>query len=104
MNSTTRAKLEKAGFRVGSAAEFLGLSETESKLVAIRLALAGKLKERRNELGLTQTELARRLDSSQSRVAKMEAGDASVSVDLLVKAILTTGAGTKEIGKALAIA
>lgn len=104
MNSTTRNKLGRAGFRIGSADEFLGLNEAESKLVAIRLALAEKLKTRRRELGLTQTDLARRLESSQSRIAKMEAGDSSVSVDLLMKAILTTGANTKEIGRVLAIA
>jgi DNA-binding XRE family transcriptional regulator len=89
---STRAKLEKAGFAVGTADEFLGLSETESKLVAVKLALASDLKQRRLKAGITQTELAKQLQSSQSRIAKMEAADPSVSVDLLLKALFSTGA------------
>lgn len=102
MNTKTRNKLERAGFRIGSADEFLKLSEADSQLVSIRLALADQLKARRQKLGLTQTDLARRLASSQSRIAKMEAGDPTVSVDLLMKAILTTGTKARDIAKAVA--
>lgn len=104
MNTATRAKLERAGFKVGSADEFLGLSAAESKLVDIRLALADQLKKRRVESGLSQTSLATRLKSSQSRIAKMEAASPDVSLDLLVKAILATGAKPKEIAAAVAAA
>src|SRR5581483_4278956 len=47
---------------------------------------------RRAELGLSQAVVAKRLGSSQSRVAKMEAGDPSVSLDLLLRALLALGA------------
>ncbi len=93
MDARKRRRVESAGFKVGTAAEFLGLTEAESRYVDLKLALARQLARRRNELGLTQVQLARRLESSQSRVAKMEAGDASVSIDLLVTALLAMGLG-----------
>ena len=70
-------------------------------LVEVKLALADALRARRAKLGWTQEALARRLGSSQSRVAKMEAGDGSVSIDLLVRALAGLGATRKELAKAL---
>ena len=102
MKTEKRKKLENAGWKVGSADEFLDLSAEESALVSIRLALAQKLKGRRLRLGLSQVQLARRLGSSQSRVAKMEAAEPDISVDLLVRGMLATGAKPKEVGAALA--
>ncbi|MEO6237419.1 MAG: helix-turn-helix transcriptional regulator [Vicinamibacterales bacterium] len=101
MNKTKRTRLEAAGWRVGSATDFLGLSPEESALVETRLALSQALRARRVAHGLTQGELARRLKSSQSRVAKMEAGDKTVSVDLLVKALFSLGAKPRDVGRAL---
>jgi len=51
--------------------------------------------------GLTQTELAKHLGSSQSRVAKLEAGDTSVSLDLLIRGLLAVGASRKDVAQAL---
>lgn len=51
---------------------------------------------------MTQAVLAERLQSSQPRVAKAENGDASVSIELLIKAILATGATAEEIGQVIA--
>ena len=79
MNKTKRSRLEARGWRVGSAKDFLGLSPEEAALVETRLTLSQALRLRRVAHGLTQGELARRLKSSQSRVAKMEAGDKTVS-------------------------
>ena len=42
------------------------------------------------------------LKSSQSRVAKMEKGDPTVSVDLLVKSLIAMGANKESIAKAIA--
>ncbi|MEX2495998.1 MAG: helix-turn-helix transcriptional regulator [Woeseia sp.] len=50
---------------------------------------------------LTQAELARAIRSSQSRVAKMEAGDPTVSIDLLVKSLLALGVSKKELGRVI---
>jgi hypothetical protein len=101
MDATKRARLEKSGWRVGSAEEFLGLSSEEAALIALKLVLSEGLRKRRTSVGLTQTELARRLGSSQSRVAKMEAADSTVSVDLLVRAYLALGATPKEIAQTI---
>ena len=82
-------------------AEFLGLVPEDEALVNIRLALYRKLKEARLRSGLTQTALAAKIGSSQSRLAKAEAGDASISIDLLLRATLAAGVTPREIGEAL---
>lgn len=89
------------GRAVGSAADFLELSAEEAALVEMRLALSASVRDRRQRARLTQTALAKRLGSSQSRVAKMEAGDPSVSLDLLVRALLSLGATRKDVARAL---
>jgi ribosome-binding protein aMBF1 (putative translation factor) len=101
MNKTKRTRLEARGWRVGSAKDFLELSPEEAALVETRLALSQALRSRRVAQGLTQGKLANRLKSSQSRVAKMEAGDKTVSVDLLVKALFSLGAQPRDVGRAL---
>ncbi|MFN0112182.1 MAG: helix-turn-helix transcriptional regulator [Blastocatellia bacterium] len=101
MKKTKVKQLEKAGWRVGSTADFLELSPEESALIEMRLALSASLKARRLEQGLSQSDLAEQLASSQSRIAKMEAGDASVSLDLLIRALLATGAAPREIARAI---
>jgi ribosome-binding protein aMBF1 (putative translation factor) len=102
MKTAMKRRLEKAGWRVGPATEFLKLSPAEEALVNMRLSLAGAVRGRRARLGVSQSELARRLGSSQSRVAKLEAGEANVSFELLVRALLATGAKPREVGEAIA--
>jgi hypothetical protein len=102
MKAAKRKRLETAGWRVGTVREFLGLSKAEAELVEMRVALATGLRARRERARLTQTALAKQLKSSQSRVAKMEAGDPTVSLDLLIRAHLTLGAKRAEIGRFLA--
>ena len=101
MESKKRKRLEAAGWRVGNAAEFLGLTAAEAALVEMRIALSQSLRERRLAEGLTQTRLAKQLGSSQSRVAKLEAGDPSVSLELLIRALLSVGASRKDVAHAL---
>jgi transcriptional regulator with XRE-family HTH domain len=43
--------------------------------------------------------LAHRLGSSQSRVAKLEAADRSVSLDLIMRSLLAIGATATDIAK-----
>lgn len=102
MKANKRKKLEAAGWKVGSAREFLGLSDEEGAFVELKLTLSSSLKECRTSQGLSQTDLAKRLRSSQSRVAKMEASDPAVSVDLLIRALFAVGANRKDIAKAIA--
>src|SRR5450432_2740179 len=91
MEHAKRKRLEKAGWRVGSTADFLGLSGVEEALVDMKLTLGMRLRKTREQHKLTQIDLAKRMGSSQSRVAKMEAGDPGVSLDLLVQGLLATG-------------
>ena len=101
MKKKKREALEARGWKVSTAAEFLGLTPEESALIEIKLALSRKLRERQQRR-MTQTQLAENLQSSQSRIAKAETGDGSVSLELLVRAMLATGASPKEIGKVIA--
>jgi ribosome-binding protein aMBF1 (putative translation factor) len=101
MKKAKRSRLESLGWRVGSAAEFLELSSGDIALVETKLALSGALRARREARKLTQQQLAQLLKSSQSRVAKMEAGDSSVSVDLLLKGLFALGANAGEVGRTL---
>ncbi len=102
IKATKRKKLEAGGWKVGSTQEFLGLSEEEVAFVELKLTLSASLKACRTSQGLSQSELAKRLRSSQSRVAKMEASDPAVSLDLLVRALLAAGAKRKDIARAIA--
>jgi DNA-binding transcriptional regulator YiaG len=102
MDKAKQKRLEAAGWTVGSAADFLGLSEEEAAIVELRLRLSDSVRRRRTRLGLSQTTFAKRLGSSQSRVAKMEAADPSVSLDLLLRALLALGATRREIARAIA--
>ena len=97
MNTTKRKRLEAKGWRIGSAKEFLGLSEMEDVYIELKLTLGENLKKRRLKKKLTQIELARLLRSNQSRIAKMESGDPSVSIDLLIKSLLALGTTKQDI-------
>jgi DNA-binding XRE family transcriptional regulator len=101
MDQKTRSNLEEKGWKVGSVSDFLELSPEEEILVEIKLALSRSLKERRQSL-MTQAELAEKIHSSQPRVANAENGDASVSIELLIRAILATGASPQDIGQVIA--
>jgi len=101
MDKTTKAKLEKAGWKVGTTQEFLELSDADMALIEMKISAADGLRSKREELNLTQTQLANLIGSSQSRVAKMEAADPTVSLDLLVRALLRLGTTKSQLGKLL---
>ena len=93
-------KIEDLGREV-TRAEFLGLTPEDEAIVNIRLALHRKLKEVRARSGLTQAALAQRIGSSQSRIAKAEAGSREISLDLILRAAIASGATAREIGEAI---
>ena len=101
MDKRKKEKLAKKGWKTGSVAQFLDLSAEESAYIEMKLALSEKLREWRLRKKLTQAELAKAIESSQSRVAKMEAGDPTVSIDLLVKSLLALGVSKKELGRTI---
>src|SRR4051794_33973075 len=97
MKKEKRAALEAAGWRFGDAADFLGLTDDERRLVALRLAISRAIRGRREALRLTQKQLAAKLKSSQSRVAKMEAGLPDVSLDLMFRGLFALGGRLSDI-------
>jgi len=101
MKKSKRRKLEAAGWAVGSVQEFLGLSDADAALIEMKLSLSRRLRDRRQQRGVSQVALAKRLHSSQSRVAKMEAGDPSVSMDLLVSSLLVLGMSPADLTRTI---
>ena len=102
MRKTKKDRLEKKGWKVGSVDEFLGLTPEESAYIELKLRLSDSLRQRRTRQKLSQKELAALIKSSQSRVAKMEGGDPTVSIDLLVKTLLTLGASERDLANVIA--
>lgn len=97
MDAARKKTLEKAGWKVGTAQEFLNLSDEEVAYIEFKLSLAAELAARRKSLGMTQQAVARKIASSQSRVAKMEAGDPSVTIDLLVRSLIALGENPRDL-------
>lgn len=101
MDLAKRQRLEAAGWKVGTVEEFLELTPVESELIELKLALGRKLKETRKSQNISQEELAKRMGSSQSRVAKIESGDPSVSLDLLARALFFSGVTRRQIAETI---
>lgn len=104
MNKAKLERLKKAGYRITDYKAFLGLSNAEATLVEMKIALAERVRAVRTAQQMSQEELARRIGSSQSRIAKMESATSDVSLDLLFKALLTLGEDSKKLAKTIAAA
>jgi ribosome-binding protein aMBF1 (putative translation factor) len=98
MNANERKRLAAAGWKVGDTKEFLGLTDEESEIIELKLRLADALKAQRVRRGWSQHKLAALLGTSQSRVAKIEAADASVSIDLMFRSLLRMGSTRSDLG------
>lgn len=101
MDAEKRKRLEAAGWAVGDASDFLELTPAEAELVELKVRLGLFAKEQRKVSNLSQDALAKKMGSSQSRVAKIESGDPSVSLDLIVRALLTSGATCQELAQVI---
>ena len=101
MNRSNQERLRSKGCKFGTAEEFLDLSPEESAYIELKLALSDKLRAQRRSKHLTQAQLANMVSSSQSRIAKMEAGDPTVTIDLLIKSLLALGVSRQEIGRTI---
>jgi predicted XRE-type DNA-binding protein len=104
MRKEKRERLESKGWKVGTVKDFLGLSNEEAAYVELRVRLAENLRRRRQKRNLSQTQFAEIIRSSQSRVAKMEGADPSVSLDLLIRALLALGASNRDLARAFSAA
>jgi len=101
MTNSKLKRLKAAGWKTGTVKNFLKLTDHEAALVEVKLSLIDALRKSRQKRGLSQTDIARRIGSSQSRVAKIEAGDPSISIDLILRALIASDATQQEIRKAL---
>jgi predicted XRE-type DNA-binding protein len=97
MNAAKRKKLEAAGFRVGDAEDFLDLTPEERELVDLRLKVSRMVRILRERQNLTQKELAARIKSNQSRVAKLESGAGDVSLDLMFRGFFAVGGKLSDV-------
>ena len=103
MKKARKDGLEPAGRKVDSGADFFHLSPDELAFIEMKMDLARNIRSKRLRRKLTQSQLARLIDSSQSRVAKMESADLSVSMDLLIRVLLALGASRKEVAQIIAL-
>jgi DNA-binding XRE family transcriptional regulator len=101
MDETKRARLEAKGWKVGTVAEFLDLTPEVSSVIEVRLTLSRYLSRQRKKAGITQARLAKMIGSSQPRIARVEAGDSTVSLDLLMRAALAAGATPQDLGRVI---
>ena len=101
MNTQKKKKLEEKGWKFGTVQEFLNLSPEENNYIEVKLALSKGLQKFRKDKKATQAQLAKMLASSQSRVAKMEKGDPSVSIDLLIRSLFNLGMSKKYLAQIL---
>ena len=101
MNAEKRKRLEAAGWKIGTVQEFLNLDDADMEFIETKLALTKAVREQRQSKHLTQGALAERMKTSQSRVAKIEAGDPTVSVDLILRALFALGVTRRELAKAV---
>lgn len=102
MKRQRQMRLQAAGWKVGSTKDLLGLTDAEAAIIELKLELAKALRDQRTRRKMTQEQAGRVLASSQSRVAKMEAGDPSVSIDLLVRALFKLGGSRQDLVRHLA--
>ena len=97
MNKKKRQTLEEAGFVVGNSGDLLGLTEEERGLVELRVAVSRAIRARREQQSLTQTQVAKRMGTSQPRFAKIEACAPDVSLDLMFRSLFALGGGMKDL-------
>src|ERR1041385_311090 len=100
MKTEKKRRLDAAGWKETTVQEFLSLSKADVRYIEMKLALSRQLRVVRKRRRLTQTRAAALLKTSQSRLARMEAGDPSVSLDLLVRGLFALGASPRDLLKA----
>jgi DNA-binding XRE family transcriptional regulator len=102
MRKSKKERLQKLGYIVTDAQNYLALSNEEMALIDLKVQLIHKLKAIRKKAGTTQKELAKLMHTSQSRIAMLEGGASDVSLDLVCKALFALGTSKKQIAKAIA--
>ncbi len=101
MTEAKKKILAENGYRVTDSAEWLGLSREESQLIDMRVALAQELERVRKAKGMTQAELAKRIGTKQSGVARMINTPEASTMDNLVKSLIALGEPVSKIAACL---
>ena len=101
MTEARKKKLEAKGYKVVDSAEWLGLSREEAQIVEMRVALAQELERLRKAKGLTQAELARRIGTKQSGVARTVNNPNSTTIDNLIRSLIALGEPISKIAACL---
>ena len=101
MKAATRKKMEAAGWKTGSVSDFLGLTKEDEAFIDLKVALAKALQRERERQHMTQAQVAKLVSSSQPRVAFMEAGKPSVSIDLLIRTLLAMGHSLSDVARVI---
>ncbi|MBR8828061.1 MAG: helix-turn-helix transcriptional regulator [Gomphosphaeria aponina SAG 52.96 = DSM 107014] len=101
MEQTKIERLKAEGWEVGNTSDFLGLTPEELAFIDLKIALIKRLKQLRISQNISQEYLANQLKTSQWKIAKIEAGDNSVSIDLILKTMFSLGATNQDIIEAL---
>ncbi len=91
MNSKKRKALKAAGWKIGDAADFLGMSDQERQLLDARVEVALAVRRQRESHKLSQQQLASRIKTSQPRIVKIERAAADVSLDQLLRTFAAAG-------------
>jgi len=102
MNEKEKVQLQPNGWKVSSVEEFLGLTKAEATYIDLKLILLDSYRRWREQKQVSPASLAEQLELSESSIAKMEEGDPSVSLDLLIQSLLTLGVTTKHLAQIIA--
>lgn len=102
MNDPEQHRSQRSDWVETTVQEFLKLTDEEMAYIEIKLRLSRAVKDMRQAQGLTQNQFAALVRSSQSRVSKMENGDSSISLDLLVRGLLALGTSSEQLATLIA--
>src|SRR5258708_32030342 len=97
MDKAKQKELEATGWQIGDYGDFLGLNDEERQLVELRIKISRTIRQLREKHNMTQGQLARKIGSSQSRIAKLEAGLDDISLDLLMRAMFALGGQLQDL-------
>lgn len=103
LDKTRIKKLENAGWKMGDFGDAFALSAEDRAFVEMRLAAAREVDRLREEQGVSQRELARRMGTKQPTVSRMLAEPSSTTFDSLFRALLALGSTPRQIAAALAL-
>jgi len=101
MDILKKHKIEAKGWKVGDVDEFLGLDKADMAIVEMKVALALAIVAKRKQCHWTQLEMAKAMKSSQSRIAKIEHADPTVSMELMLRYLFTLGVTRQEVAQVL---